>query len=327
MMKYFKKILLTILFSCLLCFPAFAYSLSEYDLESIVSKNETPSRPVLIMYFSDSDGILYYFSGAASPTGYPYYDDIYLITGTSGAYRDLNSITPAGAVSHVQGYATKIDSGKFSYLVYSSVDIYASLGGSVLYEKGFQNSSGGGEGGEGGEGGSVFNYFGILGKIFNSVGSLPSAILDGLLDVAKKLFIPSDFQGSLQKISSLFTAVLGLDSGALDFLQSTGKSLPVISFPNLTYSGGKVVSRGTFEVLDLNCILDADYAPLLNAARGWIWFILLIFNINQALSFINQSQLFLNRALRVGDSGTISKPSKNTHLGRVVDSKFEVIKK
>jgi hypothetical protein len=130
---------------------------------------------------------------------------------------------------------------------------------------------------------SIWSFFEQpLVDIWNEIVALPSVIMTNLNDMLSFLFVPGEqyFENKFNAIKTNFTAKIGVDADDLEGLQdATGANLDSISaFRGTVY--GQSVKFVDFSFLD--GILPAVH----NLARGFVYPLLLLYNMNQVYFLI-----------------------------------------
>ncbi|MBD9048636.1 MAG: hypothetical protein EGR46_06825 [Ruminococcus sp.] len=139
----------------------------------------------------------------------------------------------------------------------------------------------------------VWNFFegafsslgSVVSNIWNSVKGIPGSILDGL----KWLFVPDTehINNSIDSLVISFKNAFGVDSfdisGVFGTEAEIGNQQGTIQVGSITFTG---------TVFDSSFLLKAvnSFRP---AIRGFIVFLLVLYNINQFLRFIGQEGLSL----------------------------------
>lgn len=137
----------------------------------------------------------------------------------------------------------------------------------------------------------VWNFFenafstvtGVVQNIFNSVVQIPDNILNGL----KWLFVPSEdkINKSIQTLSNTFKSTFGVDSYDISSLFGTETE---IADQQATISvGGYEFTLTVFNVKYLVRAIST-FRPVI---RGFIIFLLILYNINQFLALIRQAPI------------------------------------
>jgi hypothetical protein len=137
----------------------------------------------------------------------------------------------------------------------------------------------------------VWNFFenafltvtGVVQNIFNSVVQIPNKILDGL----KWLFVPSEdkINKSIQTLSNTFKSTFGVDSYDISVIFGTETE---IADQQATISvGGYEFTLTVFNVKYLVRAIST-FRPVI---RGFIVFLLILYNINQFFALIRQAPI------------------------------------
>ena len=137
----------------------------------------------------------------------------------------------------------------------------------------------------------VWNFFenafstvtGVVQNIFNSVVQIPNKILDGL----KWLFIPSEYEinKSIQTLSNTFKSTFGVDS--YDISDIFGTETEIADQQGTISVGGYEFNLTVFNVKYLVRAIST-FRPVI---RGFIVFLLILYNINQLLALIRQNPI------------------------------------
>ena len=137
----------------------------------------------------------------------------------------------------------------------------------------------------------VWNFFenafstvtGVVQNIFNSVVQIPNKILDGL----KWLFIPSEdeINKSIQTLSNTFKSTFGVDS--YDISDIFGTETEIADQQATISVGGYEFNLTVFNVKYLVRAIST-FRPVI---RGFIVFLLILYNINQLLALIRQNPI------------------------------------
>ena len=139
--------------------------------------------------------------------------------------------------------------------------------------------------------GQVWGFFenafstvtGVVQNIFNSVVQIPNKILDGL----KWLFIPSEdeINKSIQTLSNTFKSTFGVDS--YDISDIFGTETEIADQQATISVGGYEFNLTVFNVKYLVRAIST-FRPVI---RGFIVFLLILYNINQLLALIRQNPI------------------------------------
>ncbi len=139
--------------------------------------------------------------------------------------------------------------------------------------------------------GQVWGFFenafstvtGVVQNIFNSVVQIPNKILDGL----KWLFIPSEdeINKSIQTLSNTFKSTFGVDS--YDISDIFGTETEIADQQATISVGGYEFTLTVFNVKYLVRAIST-FRPVI---RGFIVFLLILYNINQLLALIRQNPI------------------------------------
>lgn len=137
----------------------------------------------------------------------------------------------------------------------------------------------------------VWNFFenafstvtGVVQNIFNSVVQIPNKILDGL----KWLFIPSEdeINKSIQTLSNTFKSTFGVDS--YDISDIFGTETEIADQQATISVGGYEFNLTVFNVKYLVRAIST-FRPVI---RGFIVFLLILYNINQFFALIRQAPI------------------------------------
>lgn len=137
----------------------------------------------------------------------------------------------------------------------------------------------------------IWNFFenafstvtGVVQNIFNSVVQIPNKILDGL----KWLFIPSEdeINKSIQTLSNTFKSTFGVDS--YDISDIFGTETEIADQQATISVGGYEFNLTVFNVKYL-VLAISTFRPVI---RGFIVFLLILYNINQLLALIRQNPI------------------------------------
>ena len=139
--------------------------------------------------------------------------------------------------------------------------------------------------------GQVWGFFenafstvtGVVQNIFNSVVQIPNKILDGL----KWLFIPSEdeINKSIQTLSNTFKSTFGVDS--YDISDIFGTETEIADQQATISVGGYEFNLTVFNVKYLVRAIST-FRPVI---RGFIVFLLILYNINQFFALIRQAPI------------------------------------
>ena len=139
--------------------------------------------------------------------------------------------------------------------------------------------------------GQVWGFFenafstvtGVVQNIFNSVVQVPDKILDGL----KWLFVPSEdkINKSIQTLSNTFKATFGVDS--YDISNIFGTETEIADQQATISVGGYEFTLTVFNVKYLVRAIST-FRPVI---RGFIVFLLILYNINQFFALIRQAPI------------------------------------
>lgn len=133
----------------------------------------------------------------------------------------------------------------------------------------------------------IWSYFaGPLSDIWNSIKELPGLIVSGIQDMLVFLFVPEEdfFSNKFHEIRESFTAKLGVDTSALDDL----KNVSGIDLDS-GFEGSLYGQRVKF--VDLSWF-DEFKSKFHDVARGFIYPLLVLYNLNQIYFLIRGSYLF-----------------------------------
>ena len=138
-------------------------------------------------------------------------------------------------------------------------------------------------------GANIWSFFyEPLQDIWNGIVSLPSQIVSGIQEVFTFLFVPDEqyFQNKFNDIKTRFVAKIGVDGDDLEVLQgASGANLDSMDgFRGTIY--GQSVKFVDFSFLD--GILPAVH----NLARGFVYPLLVLYNMNQVYFLIRGVKLF-----------------------------------
>ena len=139
--------------------------------------------------------------------------------------------------------------------------------------------------------GQVWGFFenafltvtGVVQNIFNSVVQIPDKILDGL----KWLFVPSEdkINKSIQTLSNTFKSTFGVDS--YDISNIFGTETEIADQQATISVGGYEFTLTVFNVKYLVRAIST-FRPVI---RGFIVFLLILYNINQFFALIRQAPI------------------------------------
>lgn len=139
--------------------------------------------------------------------------------------------------------------------------------------------------------GQVWGFFenafstvtGVVQNIFNSVVQIPDKILDGL----KWLFVPSEdkINKSIQTLSNTFKSTFGVDS--YDISDIFGTETEIADQQATISVGGYEFTLTVFNVKYLVRAIST-FRPVI---RGFIVFLLILYNINQFFALIRQAPI------------------------------------
>lgn len=130
---------------------------------------------------------------------------------------------------------------------------------------------------------AITNISDLISNIFDTVKALPSAILDAI----KRIFIPDTdkIQSSIDTLSNNFKSAFGVDSYDISSVFGTETEI--------TNQSGTISFAGyefTSVFLDVTFLVNAvsTFRPVI---RGFVIFLLILYNINQFLAFIKQNPI------------------------------------
>lgn len=131
---------------------------------------------------------------------------------------------------------------------------------------------------------SAFSSLGdVVSNIWNAVKGIPDAILDGL----KWLFVPSEdsINQSIQTLSNTFKSTFGIDSYDISNVFGTETEIA-----NQTATINVAGFEFTCVVFDVKYLVNAisTFRPVI---RGFVVFMLILYNINQFFAFIKQNPI------------------------------------
>lgn len=137
----------------------------------------------------------------------------------------------------------------------------------------------------------VWNFFegafsslgSVVSNIWDSVKGIPGSILDGL----KWLFVPSEdkINKSIQTLSNTFKSTFGVDS--YDISNIFGTETEIADLQATISVGGYEFTLTVFNVKYLVRAIST-FRPVI---RGFIIFLLILYNINQFLALIRQAPI------------------------------------
>lgn len=156
----------------------------------------------------------------------------------------------------------------------------------------------------------IWNFFenafstvtGVVQNIFNSVIQIPNKILDGL----KWLFVPSEdkINKSIQTLSNTFKSTFGVDS--YDISNIFGTETEIADQQATISVGGYEFTLTVFNVKYLVRAIST-FRPVI---RGFIIFLLILYNINQFLALIRQAPIGFGTHLQTQPSSeSVSLPA------------------
>lgn len=132
-------------------------------------------------------------------------------------------------------------------------------------------------------GGSIWSFFyEPLQDIWNGIVSIPGQILEGIQEVFTFLFVPDEqyFENKFNDIRTAFISKIGVDAEELERLEDAdGVDLDDLSVFRRTIYGQSV------KFVDLS-FLDEIKPMIHNLARGFIYPLLLLYNMNQVYFLI-----------------------------------------
>lgn len=138
-------------------------------------------------------------------------------------------------------------------------------------------------------GNSIWSYFiGPLTDIWDSIKSLPDLIVNGIQDILTFLFIPEDdyFAIRFEYLKDIFVSKIGVDGSELDNLKNvTTTNIGNLDIFNVNLMGHNV------KIVDLS-IFNNFISKFHNIARGFMYPLLLLFNLNQLYFLIRGEKLF-----------------------------------
>lgn len=131
---------------------------------------------------------------------------------------------------------------------------------------------------------SAFSSLGdVVSNIWNAVKGIPDAILDGL----KWLFVPSEdsINQSIQTLSNTFKSTFGIDSYDISNVFGTETEIA-----NQTATINVAGFEFTCVVFDVKYLVNAisTFRPVI---RGFVVFMLILYNINQFFALIRQAPI------------------------------------
>lgn len=131
---------------------------------------------------------------------------------------------------------------------------------------------------------SAFSSLGdVVSNIWNAVKGIPDAILDGL----KWLFVPSEdsINQSIQTLSNTFKSTFGIDSYDISNVFGTETEIA-----NQTATINVAGFEFTCVVFDVKYLVIAisTFRPVI---RGFVVFMLILYNINQFFALIRQAPI------------------------------------
>lgn len=139
--------------------------------------------------------------------------------------------------------------------------------------------------------GQVWNFFegafsflgSVVSNIWDSVKGIPGSILDGL----KWLFVPDgdEIDKSIQTLSNTFKSTFGIDS--YDISNIFGTETEISDQQGTISIGGYEFTGTVFSVKYLTRAIST-FRPVI---RGFLVFLLVLYNINQLLALIRQNPI------------------------------------
>lgn len=139
--------------------------------------------------------------------------------------------------------------------------------------------------------GQVWNFFegafsslgSVVSNIWDSVKGIPGSILDGL----KWLFVPDgdEIDKSIQTLSNTFKSTFGIDS--YDISNIFGTETEIADQQGTISIGGYEFTGTVFSVKYLTRAIST-FRPVI---RGFIVFLLILYNINQFFALIRQAPI------------------------------------
>lgn len=136
---------------------------------------------------------------------------------------------------------------------------------------------------------NIFKKFSTpLSNIWQEIVNLPGTILSGIQEVFTFLFIPQEdyFSTKFSSMKDLFISKIGVSGNEFEELKSISSG----SYNNIQEFKGTYMGKSvTF--IDLS-FLDNFIAKFHDIARGFMYPLLLIFNLNQVYFLIRGKKLF-----------------------------------
>lgn len=129
---------------------------------------------------------------------------------------------------------------------------------------------------------------GLLKQIWEFVSGIPKAIIDGILNILKTLFIPSEgyFASVVEDLGNAFKSAFNLSSFDVDVF---GSEKPLT---NVTSDIDIAGQSRTVTLIDYKFLLDAlvTFRPII---RGFCFLLIVTYNLNQFLSLIGAGTITL----------------------------------
>ena len=138
-------------------------------------------------------------------------------------------------------------------------------------------------------GNSIWSFFSEpLTDIWHSIQALPSAIVSGVREVLTFIFVPNEeyFASKFDEIQSNFVNKLEVDTSDLEKL----KNVPEINLNNLSEFQGTIYGKRV-KFVDFT-FLNQYKSTFHNLVRGFIFPLLILYNMNQIYFLIRGVNLF-----------------------------------
>lgn len=138
-------------------------------------------------------------------------------------------------------------------------------------------------------GANIWSFFyEPLQDIWESIQSLPDIIIGGINELLVMLFVPEEgyFENKFNDIRTTFISKIGVDVDDLEVLQDADG----VNLDNLGAFSGTIYGQNV-KFVDLS-FLDEIKPMIHNLARGFIYPLLLLYNMNQIYFLIRGVNLF-----------------------------------
>lgn len=138
-------------------------------------------------------------------------------------------------------------------------------------------------------GNSIWSFFSQpLEDIWGTIKALPNIIITGIQDMLYYLFVPEEeyFLTKFNEIKSNFTNKLGVDVSELEKL----KNVSEVDLNNLSFFEGTIFGKRV-KFVDFT-FLNQFKTRFHNLARGFIYPLLILYNLNQIYFLVRGANLF-----------------------------------